>query len=175
MIKLDLILGAGALKKIFTNIKKIKRKEIKLGKRFIKEFEDKLVLVYTGKRHFSGDINKSVISCLKEKRNMHNLIRIREIAKEMSKALVKKDLDEFASLMNKETVERRMLHKSVIGEHLNKYINKGFGNGAIAAKVCGSGGGGSILFFTDERKKLLKIFGKSVIDFKFDFGGLRWV
>jgi galactokinase/mevalonate kinase-like predicted kinase len=45
-------------------------------------------------------------------------------------------------------------------------------NGAIAAKVCGSGGGGSILFFGD-KEKLKKKFGGKIIDFKFDFQGLR--
>jgi len=47
-------------------------------------------------------------------------------------------------------------------------------NGAIAAKICGSGNGGSVLFFGD-KAKLKKKFGRRVIDFKFDFEGLRWV
>ena len=49
----------------------------------------------------------------------------------------------------------------------------GMKNGAVGAKVCGAGGGGSILFFGD-KKKLKRKFGEKVIDFKFDFGGLRW-
>jgi galactokinase/mevalonate kinase-like predicted kinase len=47
-------------------------------------------------------------------------------------------------------------------------------NGARAAKVCGSGGGGSILFFGD-KKRLIRKFGKQAIDFKFDFSGLTYI
>jgi len=153
---------------------KVIKNEIKLGDNFIKEFESKLVLVYTGKPHFSGDTNKSAIDFLKKRKNIQNLLKLKEIAKKMAKSLVKKDLYEFASLMNQETMERRMLHKSIVGSHLQKYIDKGMKNGAIAAKVCGSGGGGSVLFFTDNRERLEKVFGSKVIQFKFDFKGITW-
>ena len=47
-------------------------------------------------------------------------------------------------------------------------------NGAEAAKVCGSGGGGSVLFFGDKNKLRRKFKGR-IIDFKFDFKGLRFL
>ena len=54
-------------------------------------------------------------------------------------------------------------------------IRKGFENGAIGAKICGSGGGGSVLFFTYDRKRLVNKFKDKVIDFKFDFEGLKYL
>jgi len=154
---------------------KVKLEQLKLSPRFIKKFEEKLVLVYTGKPHFSGNTNKSMMDNLKKGKNTKNLIRIRDIAKGMRDALKKEDLDKFAKLMNEETGERKKLHHGIVGPRLQSFIDKGFKNGANGAKVCGSGGGGSVLFFTDERKKLIKVFGKNVIDFKFDFGGLKWI
>jgi len=154
---------------------KVKLEQLKLSPQFIKKFERKLVLVYTGKPHFSGDTNKSMMDNLKKEKNTKNLVRIKDIAKEMKNALKKEDLDKFSKLMNEETVERKKLHKGIVGPRLQSFIDKGFKNGAIAAKVCGSGGGGSVLFFTDKRAKLFKVFGKNVIDFKFDFGGLKWI
>ena len=53
-------------------------------------------------------------------------------------------------------------------------MKAGIKNGAVGAKVCGSGGGGSILFLGN-KKKLVKKFKGKVIDFKFDFKGLRWL
>jgi len=90
----------------------------------------------------------------------------------MKKALLKEDLDKFAKLLNEETQERKKLHKSIIPENIQKIINEGMKNGAIAAKVCGSGGGGSILFFGD-KQRLKKTFKEKIIEFKFDFEGLR--
>ena len=153
----------------------VKVEQLKLSSDFVKKFESKLVLVYTGKPHFSGDTNKSMIDNLKKGKNTANLVRIKNIAKEMRDALKKKDLYKFATLMNEETAERKKLHSGIVGPRLQSFIDKGLKNGAIGAKVCGSGGGGSVLFFTDERVKLVRAFGKNVLDFKFDFGGLRWL
>ena len=90
----------------------------------------------------------------------------------MKRALLNSDINKFAGLMNEETRERKKLHKSIVPENIQKIINIGIENGAIAAKVCGSGGGGSILFLGD-KQKLKKKFGDKIIDFKFDFEGLR--
>ena len=91
----------------------------------------------------------------------------------MKKALIKKQLNKFADLMNQETRERKKLHKSIVSP-LQKFIDRGMEKGAVAAKVCGAGGGGSILFFTNNRKKLENEFKNRIINFKFDFEGLKW-
>ncbi len=75
--------------------------------------------------------------------------------------------------MNEETACRRRLTTGIVGSRLQKVIDFGMKNGAVGAKVCGSGGGGSVLFFGD-MKRLKKRFGKKVIGFKIDFEGLRW-
>jgi D-glycero-alpha-D-manno-heptose-7-phosphate kinase len=115
-----------------------------------------------------------MIDNLKKGRNVKNLLRIKQIAIEMKDALLKGDLGKFAELMNEETKERNLLHQNTIPAQIENIIEQGKENGAIAAKVCGSGGGGSILFFGN-KEKLKKKFGKMVIDFKFDFEGLRWI
>jgi D-glycero-alpha-D-manno-heptose-7-phosphate kinase len=46
-------------------------------------------------------------------------------------------------------------------------------NGASAAKVCGAGGGGCILFYAENKKELMKKFNNKLITFKFDFEGLK--
>lgn len=153
---------------------KVKITRLNLNKNFLRNFENKLVLVYTGKPHFSGTSNKLMIDNLKKGRNIKNLIRIKNIAKEMKKTLMKQNLDKFANLMNRETEERRLLHKSIIPPKIEKIMQTGMKNGAIGAKICGSGGGGSILFLGD-KKKLAKKFKGKVINFKFDFKGLRWI
>ncbi|MCX6748038.1 MAG: hypothetical protein NT076_00365 [Candidatus Pacearchaeota archaeon] len=145
---------------------------LNLKKEFVKELNDGLVLVYSGKAHYSGISNKSAIDNFLKGRNTEHLIRIREIAGDMRKALLKEDLDNFSNLMNEETEERRKLSKITVSPQLQKVIDHGKKNGAIAAKICGSGGGGSVLFFGD-KKELIRKF--NCIDFKFDFSGLTWI
>lgn len=148
---------------------------LNLKKEIIKELEEKLVLVYSGKSHLSGSSNKAAIDNLLKGKNTEDLLRIKEIAIEMKHVLLKGDLLMFANLMNTETKERRKLSKITVSTQLQEIIDKGMKHGAVAAKICGSGGGGSILFFSENRKKLIHAFGKKVIDFRFDFEGLKWM
>ncbi len=152
---------------------KVKVTRLKLKKSLIKELEQSLVLYYTGKPHYSSSINKAMIDNFLKGKNVNNLLRIRDIAKEMKTALKKNDLINFVSLMNEEFGERKKLHSKVTNKKINKLINIGLTNGAIAAKLCGAGGGGSILFFCDNKKRLMKKL--NCIDFKFDFNGLQWI
>ncbi|MFA5174015.1 MAG: hypothetical protein WC438_02440 [Candidatus Pacearchaeota archaeon] len=147
---------------------------LKLKKELIKKLEDKLVLVYSGKSHYSGNTNKSFIDNLIKGKNKKNLVELKQIAIKMKNALLKGDLYEFAELMNQETEQRKQLSSLALSPQLKQIIDLGKANGAIAAKICGSGGGGSILFFTDNKIKLIKTFKNKIIPFKFDFNGLTW-
>ena len=148
---------------------------LKLSQRIIKELEHRLVLVYSGGSHYSGSSNKAAIDNLIKGKNTSNLLKLKEITIDMKNALLKGDLYMLANLMNSETDERKKLSKLTISPSLQSAIDLGKKNGAISAKVCGSGGGGSILFFAEDRKKLINKFKDRVIDFKFDFEGLKWL
>lgn len=154
---------------------KVSVNPLKLKEKIIQELEHRLVLVYSGKSHYSGSSNKAAIDNLIKGKNKSNLLRLKEITIEMKNALLKGDLYMFANLMNSETDERKKLSKLTASPQLQSVINLGKKNGAIAAKICGSGGGGSILFFAENRKKLAEKFKDKVIEFKFDFEGLRWL
>ncbi len=152
----------------------VKITSLNLNKRLIQELENHLVLVYTGKPHFSGNSNKKMIDNIISGKNIQNLIRIKNIAIEMKNSLLLGNLDRFAELMNEETENRKKLHYSIVPERIESIIEKSRENGAIAAKICGSGGGGSILFYGD-KKRLKNYFKDKIIDFKFDFKGLEWI
>ncbi len=153
---------------------KVNVENLKLNKKFVTELEDNLVLVYTGKPHFAGSSNKKSIENMKKGKNVKELIRIRDIAKSMRDALLKRNLIKFSELMNQETEERKKLHRNILSANANNIIMQGFRNGASGAKICGSGDGGSILFFGD-KTKLKKRFKDKIIYFKFDFEGLKWM
>ncbi len=152
----------------------VKITRLNLSKDFVKELENRLILVYTGKPHYSSDANKMMIDNLRKGKNIKNLLRIRQIAREMKNSLLNRDLNRFAELLNQETTERRMLAKGIVTKETEKVIDSGMENGAISAKILGSGNGGSVLFFGD-KARLKRKFGGKIIDFKFDFKGLRFL
>lgn len=151
---------------------KVIRTAIKLPEKFVQELEDRLILVYTGIPHFETDANKSIIDNIRKGLHVNKLEKIKKIAYEMKNSLLKKDLNKFSELLNEETKNRILLSNKVLPPQAKEIIKEGMNNGATAAKICGSGNGGSILFFGD-KKKLKKKFGNKVIDFKFDFEGLK--
>jgi len=151
----------------------VKISQVKLKKEFIKKLESKLILVYSGESHYSGNSNKAMIDNLLKGKVTDNLLRIKAIAGEMKDALLNEDLNSFSDLMNQETEERRKLSETTLSPQLKSIIDNGVKNGASGAKICGSGGGGSILFFGD-KARLKRYFGKKAIEFKFDFSGLIW-
>lgn len=151
---------------------KVKINKLNLKKSFVKELEKSLVLVYTGKAHYAGSSNKKSIDNLRRGKNTQELINLKNIAIEMKNSLMKNDLSKFSGLMNQETKEREKLHKTMIIPKTRDFIRQGLKSGATGAKICGSGNGGSILFFGNKRK-LIKKFNKNIINFKFDFEGLK--
>jgi len=153
--------------------KKVKITRLDLEKKFIKKLESKLVIVYVGE-HFSGDANKSMIENLNKKNNIQKLLKIKKIAIKMKNALLKRDLASFADLMNQETELRKTLHHSILTSKMKKIIQIAKRNGAIAAKILGSGNNGSILFFGD-KNQLIKKFRSRAINFHFDLEGLKWL
>jgi len=152
----------------------VKVHRVKLKPSVIKELEDKLILVYTGKPHFSGNSNAKMIDGLRQGKKVEIFLKIKEIARQMKTALEKDDLARFAELLNKETEQREKLNPDIVPKKIKDLIKKGRENGAIAAKITGSGGGGCILFFGN-KQQLRKAFGKKAIEFKIDFDGLKWL
>ncbi len=151
------------------------RKEIVLEKKTLKKLESGLILAYVGKPRYSSRINKLVINNLKKghKNTIDALKNVKEIAVEMKESLEGSNLKRFVRLMNEEWINRKKLHPMVTNPRLDRLIRLGMENGAIGAKVCGAAGGGSILFYRENKPKVInKLRHEKIIDFKFDFNGL---
>jgi D-glycero-alpha-D-manno-heptose-7-phosphate kinase len=157
----------------FKGEKPAKVEQLKLNPKFIKELESKLFLYYTGPRS-SSKFNDLVISRIVkgDKKTYNTLNQIGNLAKSMKKVLMKKDLIRFSEMLNEEWELRKGLHKDITNKKLENKINFAKKHGAFAAKVCGAGGGGCILFYADNKKELIRKMGSNVIDFKFDNEGL---
>ncbi|MAH07574.1 hypothetical protein CMI38_04995 [Candidatus Pacearchaeota archaeon] len=151
-----------------------KIEQIKLRPKILKEFESRLFLYYTGPR-LSSSVNAVVLNRIKkkEKRVIYTLNRIAKNARLMRDALKKEHLYDFANYLNHEWVLRKNLHPRITTKKIEDTIKFAKKNGALAAKVCGAGGGGCILFYSDCKRKLMEKLKKNIIDFKFDTEGLK--
>lgn len=115
------------------------------------EIESRFVLAYTGAPRKSGINNWEVFKAHIEgdKRVARNFERIASIARAMHQALVAGDWDGVARLLREEWKLRRSNAPGITTPLIDKLVAVAAKNGGRAAKVCGAGGGGCVIFLVE--------------------------
>jgi len=116
------------------------------------EIESRFVLAYTGAPRKSGINNWEVFKAHidGDKRVFRNFERIAEIATAMYHALSNADWEEVASLLREEWKLRRTNAPGITTPLIDNLIAIAARNGGRAAKVCGAGGGGCVIFLVEK-------------------------
>lgn len=162
------------------NGKKTKVERLKIKKETIYELEKNLILCYLNSEKVAGNVNHETLKGYEQgdEKVVSSIRNIKQITFDMYSSLKKGNLNYFAELLNEENKNREKLNKYIVTPLCKKYINLGLKNGASAAKILGSGAGGTLLFYAKEnqRGKLINSLEKNkakTFDFRFDFEGLR--
>ena len=115
------------------------------------ELDRRFVLVYTGAPRKSGINNWQVFQAHinSDRRIFRNFEKIAEIARAMHDALSLADWDNVARLLREEWKLRKTNAPKITTPLIEKLVEVGQQNGALAAKVCGAGGGGCLVFLTE--------------------------
>ncbi len=116
------------------------------------DIEARFVLVYTGAPRQSGINNWEVFKAHinGDKRVFRNFQQIGEIARAMHAALESGDWPEVGRLLGEEWKLRRTNAPGITTPLIDKLIAAAKRKGAVAAKVCGAGGGGCFVLFVSE-------------------------
>jgi D-glycero-alpha-D-manno-heptose-7-phosphate kinase len=116
------------------------------------EIESRFVLAYTGVPRKSGINNWEVFKAHidGDRRVFRNFEKISQIARAMHQALLSRKWDEVARLLREEWKLRRTNAPSITTPLIDKLIAVAAKNGGRAAKVCGAGGGGCVIFLVEE-------------------------
>ncbi len=116
------------------------------------EIESRFVLAYTGAPRQSGINNWEVFKAHIDgnKRVFRNFEKIAEIARAMHHALSHGDWDEIARLLREEWKFRRTNAPGITTPLIDRLITVAAKNGGLAAKACGAGGGGCVIFLVEK-------------------------
>ncbi len=119
------------------------------------EIEMRFVLAYTGAPRQSGINNWEVFKAHinGDKHVFGNFEKITAIASEMHQAFLRNDWEDVARLLREEWELRRTNSAGISTPLIDKLIAVAGKNGGRAAKVCGAGGGGCVLFMVEEGAK----------------------
>jgi D-glycero-alpha-D-manno-heptose-7-phosphate kinase len=148
----------------------------------IEEMESRFVLAYTGAPRQSGINNWEVFQAHinGDKRVFRNFEQIAEIARAMHQALLKAEWEEVARLLRMEWKLRRTNAPRITTPLIDKLIAASLRHGGLAAKVCGAGGGGCVIFLVEkgEASRVANAIGEAgghVLPLQIARDGLRFV
>ena len=142
--------------------------------------QKRIVVIYTGEPRNSGtnnwEITKRHIDGDKELFDIFE--GIRDDSLKLREALLQNNWTEVGEILKNAYPHRKRLSPKITTPQMDLLIEKAYKNGAIAAKVCGAGGGGCIAFFCEENelesveKALAEEEGAEVLNWKICEDGL---
>jgi len=117
--------------------------------------ENRVAVCYTGEPRNSGTNNWEITKRhIDGDPDIFDIFEgIRDTAVELRLAMLAGRWDDAGQILRKAHPQRQKLSPNITTPHMDHLIETALQNGAIAAKVCGAGGGGCIAFFCEDGKK----------------------
>jgi len=140
--------------------------------------EDGLGMFFTGYTRHASEILKDqdLKSKQKDKDMIENMHFVKKLGYESKAALEAGDLRAFGELMHVHWERKRARSSGMSNQQIDGYYEVARANGAIGGKLIGAGGGGFLLFYTENKARLsaaMAAAGLREVRFRFDFGGNR--
>jgi D-glycero-alpha-D-manno-heptose-7-phosphate kinase len=140
--------------------------------------EDNLVMVSTGFYRAASTVLKEQDD--KSKSNdqamIDNLHYVRELGYRSREALETGNLGRYGEIMHEHWLHKKKRSSAMSNADIDGWYELARANGAIGGKVIGAGGGGFLLFYTEEKAKLraaLKKLGLMEVKLGFDYEGTK--
>jgi D-glycero-alpha-D-manno-heptose-7-phosphate kinase len=140
--------------------------------------EDNLLLFFTGfSRSASGIIADQKQRTEKQDEEMlRSLHYVKDLGLRSRKALQKGDTALFGELLHEHWEHKRRRSSGMSNARIDDWYELGRKNGAIGGKLVGAGGGGFLMFYAEDQRRLrsaMKSAGLEEVRFRFDFEGTK--
>jgi D-glycero-alpha-D-manno-heptose-7-phosphate kinase len=142
--------------------------------------EDGLVMFFTGVSRSASAIMKDQDdrSKMKDTSIIENLHYVKDLGLRSLKALETGDLHKFGMLMDEHWQHKKKRSIAMSNPAIDKWYDLAKCNGAVGGKLIGAGGGGFLLFYTEDKKRLrhaLSGAGLEEVRIRFDFEGTKTI
>jgi D-glycero-alpha-D-manno-heptose-7-phosphate kinase len=140
--------------------------------------EDGLVMFFTGTSRSASAILKDQDDRSKSKDSaiIDNLHYVKDLGLRSLKALETGDLPKFGALMDEHWQHKKKRSGAMSNPEIDKWYGLAMRNGALGGKLIGAGGGGFLLFYTEDKKPVrhaLREAGLEEVRIRFDFEGTK--
>jgi D-glycero-alpha-D-manno-heptose-7-phosphate kinase len=138
--------------------------------------EDNLALFFTGFTRTAGELlrDQDTRSKSGDQAIIDNLHFTKQLGYESKKALEGGDLRRFAELMNIHWERKRVRSGGMSNAKIDAWYELARRNGALGGKLIGAGGGGFLMFYTEDKTRLrqaMRSAGLREVRVRFDFDG----
>jgi D-glycero-alpha-D-manno-heptose-7-phosphate kinase len=140
--------------------------------------EENLLLFFTGFARSAGDLlsdqNRRTIA--HEQEMLSHLHYVKELGLRSRDALESGDTRQFGELLHEHWDHKRRRSKNMSNSQIDAWYELGRRNGAIGGKLVGAGGGGFLMFYSEDHRRLRSAMagaGLEEVRFRFDFEGTK--
>ena len=151
-------------------------KPLDIDTNILHSLEDNLLLFFTG-------FSRSASSILADQKSrtrkndaamLNNLHYVKELGLRSRDALEAGDPTLFGELMHEHWEHKKKRSGGMSNPQIDEWYALARQNGAIGGKLVGAGGGGFLMFYTEDRERLkesMAVVGLEEVRFRFDFEG----
>jgi D-glycero-alpha-D-manno-heptose-7-phosphate kinase len=140
--------------------------------------EDNLLLFFTGFSRSAGSIlqDQKVRTERDEGEMLRNLHYVKELGVRSLRALEKGDTSAFGDLLHEHWEHKKRRSSGMSNPQIDEWYELGKKNGALGGKLVGAGGGGFLLFYSEDHRRLRAAMDRAGLEevrFRFDFEGTK--
>ncbi len=153
---------------------------LKISNETLYDLEDNLLLFFSGYSRNASAILKEQDDKTKQnnKEMIEGLHYVKELGYRSKEAFESGNLKEFAKIMNEHWQYKKKRSCAMSNSHIDELYNLALDNGALGGKLIGAGGGGFLMFYTEDKSRLRHAMTKAGLQevrFRFDFNGTEVV
>ncbi len=144
------------------------------------DLEDNLLLYFTGFERSAGKIleDQNKRSQQADPAMFQNLHYVKELGLRSKDVLEAGRTAEFGEILHEHWENKKKRSGGMSNPRIDEWYDLGRANGAIGGKLVGAGGGGFLMFYAEDRKRLRHAMthaGLEEVRFRFDFEGTKLV
>jgi D-glycero-alpha-D-manno-heptose-7-phosphate kinase len=153
---------------------------LQLSPETLLNLEDNLLLFFTGYSRSASLILKEQDLRTKEQDQamVDHLHLVKEMGLQSRQAMKEGDLREFAAVMHQHWLHKQKRSPSMSNPMIDEWYELARANGALGGKLIGAGGGGFLLFYTEQKTRLRRVMsqaGLREVRLRFDLQGSELV
>jgi D-glycero-alpha-D-manno-heptose-7-phosphate kinase len=142
------------------------------------ELEDDLLLFFTGFSRSAGSIleDQDTRTRQSDPEMIQNLHYVKELGLRSQRALEAGRITEFGEILHEHWEHKKRRSSGMSNPQVDEWYELGRANGALGGKLVGAGGGGFLMFYAQDRKRLRRAMahaGLEEVRFRFDFDGTK--